>query len=315
MILGEVKNRIKSDFDKACKSIKIPEVEEWFDIYFSRFFGYYLALISRFFGLSPHQVSLLSLLSGFVAGYLFFFQEDLTLVLWACFFITFSGLLDSADGQLARMTNTASDLGRKIDAIIDTFVFVACYVGGSLYFFMDTPYGWYIFPLAVLAGYSHSAKSAAYEFYKTEFMYYLGNDSGYRIPNVSDLKTEKRQTGFWNTCLYYLELDYTGKQDFFVSRSYETRLKFESWAQESTGSKFIELYKKYNHSILTWWALTCGTNVHRTVLMISSCFGRMDLYFYFSIVGFIPYMVVNRFQKKKDDQLQKEMNSATILNA
>lgn len=305
--------RIKADFAAAYRSIKLPEVEEWFDIYFSRFLGYYFAILSAKIRLTPHQVSILSLLAGFVAGYLFYFQDSLTHVIWACFFITLSGILDSADGQLARMTNQASDLGRKIDAIIDTFVFVACYIGGTLYFLPI--YGWYIIPIAALAGWLHSAKSAAYEFYKTEFILYLKKANDHRIPFLEEVKNTKLRGGFWNECLYYLEVDYIRKQAFFISRSDEHRKIFYEWAFGPDQEVFTKLYLKYNHNILTPWALICGTNVHRTALMIFSIYGRMDLYFFFAIVTYLPMIWVNKKQKFNDNQLVLEMEESIKKSA
>ncbi len=293
--------RVKTDFDSAYKSIKLPEVEEWFDIYFSRFLGYYLAVISNRLGLSPNHVSILSLVAGVFAGICFYFQDNVTLIVFACILITLSGLLDSADGQLARMTGTSSELGRKIDAIIDTFVFVACYVGGAIYFLDD--YGPFIVPLTILAGYLHSVKSAAYEFYKTEFIYYIKNARDHRIPDLTEVKREKQPNGFWNKCLYYMEVDYIGKQAFYISRTKEHRVIFEKNSFGERKEEFQQLYSKFNTKILTWWALSCGTNMHRTTLMICSLFGRMDIYFLITIAMFLPMFVVNRWQGNLDKKI------------
>jgi phosphatidylglycerophosphate synthase len=298
-------NRIKIDFEAAYKSIKLPEVEEWFDIYFSRFFGYYLARLSLWLGLSAHQVSIISLITGSIAGVLFYYQDNLILILWACFFITISGLFDSADGQLARMTQTSSDLGRKVDAIIDTVVFIVCYVSASLYFHQY--HGWYIYPVAVLAGWLHSIKSSVYEFYKSEFVFYIKQSTGQRIAYLDEVKANPDRKGLWNGFLYYVELDYTRKQAYFISRNRATRLIFEKWAFGENQEKFRDLYRRHNQSIMTWWALVCGTNVHRTAIMVCSLFGRMDVYFVFAIVTYLPMILVNRQQKRNDILLVREM--------
>ncbi len=49
-MIKKIKSTIQADFAKVYQSIKLPEVEEWFDIYFSRFFGYYLAIVSKRWG-------------------------------------------------------------------------------------------------------------------------------------------------------------------------------------------------------------------------------------------------------------------------
>lgn len=310
-MLITLRQRLNKDFEAAYKSIKLPEVEEWFDIYFSRYLGYYLALASKRIGLSPNQVSLLSLFIGIISGCLFFFQEDPIIIAVGCLMLTLAGLLDSADGQLARMTGTVSDLGRKIDAIIDTFVFAACYIGGGFYFWIYGNYGLFeILFLGVLAGYLHSVKSSVYEFYKTEFLYYNLQSRDYRIPYLDEVKNTTLRGGFWNEALFILEKDYIGKQAYFAGRKRETRLKFEAWSQSDFQIKFREAYSKYCHRILTLWALVGGTNVHRTALMVFSLFGRLDWYFLFSIATFFPMMLVLRYQMKMDRHVIKEMEKA-----
>lgn len=306
-MLGSLKKRIKRDFERAKHSIKIMEVEETFDIYFSRFFGYYLALIAKKWKMNPNQVSIASLFFGILAGFFFYFQSDLYLILIACFLVSFSGVLDSADGQLARMTKQSSELGRKIDGVIDTLVFIAVYTGGAIYF-LDA-YSWWIAPIAMIAGYMHSAKTATYEFYKTEFIYYFQNDQDTKIPFLDDLK--KQQTrGFWNKILHHAELDYFKKQALYVGRSTEQRKLFISLAFGPEHDNFVALYRSYHLSIMTYWALLCGANTHRTAIMLFSLFGRLDLYFLYSIITFFPMFILTKVQNKTDrkflNRLQQE---------
>lgn len=296
--------RIKSDFAASYRSMKLPEIEEVFDIYVSRYFGYYVAVISKKLNLTPNQVSFASLGIGIFAGILFFFQDQFWLILAACFLLTFAGILDSADGQLARMTGTVSDLGRKIDVIIDTFVFVACYIGGGFYFWIYGDYGFFeILTIGVLAGYLHSVKSAVYEFYKTEFLYYHFRTPDYRIPYLEEVKPVSMNGGFWQKILFALEKDYIGKQAFYTGRKRETRKLFESISQSAQGEEFRKIYSNLSHRILTFWALVGGTNVHRTALMACSLFGRMDLYFMLTIATFPLVLILNFVQSRLDKKM------------
>lgn len=308
-MLSRIIEKLRKDFRNSYESIKLPQVEERFDIYFSRFFGYYLALVSKHIGLTPNQVSLLSLLFGLVAGVFFFFQDDVLLVLIACLLITISGLFDSADGQLARMTQTSSELGRKVDAIIDSAVFVFCYTGGAIYF-LDSTYGWWILPLAALGGYLHSAKSAAYEFYKTEFLFYVLGSKDFRIPYIEEVKVDSKLNPLVGKMLYYLELDYIRKQAQFHGRKRAHREQFEAFSQSEDNKTFKEKYSAVNESILTWWALVCGTNVHRFALMGFSLFGRMDLYFIYAILTSAFMFPLLKEQGRMDARLVESMRKS-----
>ncbi|MCV9387250.1 CDP-alcohol phosphatidyltransferase family protein [Reichenbachiella ulvae] len=300
-------SRIRQDFRKSYQSIKLPQVEETFDIYFSRFFGYYFAVLAKRMSLTPNQVSLSSLFFGLIAGVLFYFQENFTLMMTACFLITLAGLLDSADGQLARMTGQSSEFGRKVDALIDILVFSAAYLGGLFYFFHHG-YGWWIVPLAVGAGYFHSIKSAVYEFYKTEFIYYLNEGKGcHRVSYIEEVMANPPKKGIGLKIMHYMEIDYIQKQAMFQGRKRAVREQFEQWALGKESAKFKDKYNKIQTSILTWWALVGGTNVHRTALMVCSLFGRMDIYFFFSISITVFLIPIAIWQNSLDRRLIEEM--------
>lgn len=297
-------SRIKESFKASNESIKLMAIEETFDIYFSRFFGHYFALWAKNLMMTPNAVSVASLIVGLIAGVFFFFQDNALLISLGCVLITISGVLDSADGQLARMTKQVSDLGRKIDAIIDTFVFVACYTGGSFYFLIHG-YGFWILPLALIAGYFHSVKSGVYEFYKTEFLYYTFKSDHFRIPFTDELEKPAESESIWARALYLLEIDYIRKQAIYHGRSKEKRQRFERLAFDEI-TEFAKKYAQTNTKIMTWWAIVCGTNTHRTAIMIFSLFGRLDLYFYFSIITFFPMLLIVKKQKKLDNNLLQD---------
>ena len=127
-------NDLKSMFSSTIKTI---EVEEKFDLIFSRPLGYVFAVISKWCYLTPTQVSLLSMSTGIVAGYCFYFQNDIGMVGWGCFWIVLAGVLDSADGQLARMTQKSSHLGMIIDGFVDNVVYISAYLGGLFYLLLS----------------------------------------------------------------------------------------------------------------------------------------------------------------------------------
>ncbi|MGH7935932.1 MAG: CDP-alcohol phosphatidyltransferase family protein, partial [Chthoniobacterales bacterium] len=76
-------------------------------------------------GLTPIQVTLFSLLLGLGGGVLLYDQR---LALLGFILLIIYGIFDSADGQLARLTNQASELGRVLDGVIGYFVYAAVYL-------------------------------------------------------------------------------------------------------------------------------------------------------------------------------------------
>ncbi|MFK7951616.1 MAG: CDP-alcohol phosphatidyltransferase family protein [Ekhidna sp.] len=297
-----LKRKFDKHLEEVLSTIKQIDIEERYDIYFSRFYGLYFAKMGKWLSLTPTHVSLLSLLLGVIGGGLLFFQNSTEIVLIGGVLITLAGVLDSADGQLARMTGQSTELGRSIDGVIDNVVFLACYVGGAVYFFPT--YGWLIIVLAGISGYTHSYKTALYEFYKAEYLLLIGKSEAGNMPISSD---ELKSTGdsFHNKILDGIYKDYIKKTLIYTTRTPEQRLKMRSLAKEGNNN-FDSLYSYLNKKMLFWWAWLCGSNTHRNAIIIFAFFGRFDLYLICSSVWTLAIIPLNYRQKRFDKKLLEE---------
>ncbi|MBV6645844.1 MAG: CDP-alcohol phosphatidyltransferase family protein, partial [Cyclobacteriaceae bacterium] len=121
-------NAIRKHYSEVLSTIKLIDIEERFDLVFSRFFGLFFAKAALRLRMTPTDVSIASLAVGLMGGGLLYFQESWVITLSGSILITIAGVLDSADGQLARMSGQSTDLGRIIDGLIDNLVFLACYI-------------------------------------------------------------------------------------------------------------------------------------------------------------------------------------------
>ncbi|MEQ9008440.1 MAG: hypothetical protein RLP12_11185, partial [Ekhidna sp.] len=97
-MLGYLKRRYRNHQDQVLSTIKLIDVEERYDIYFSRFYGLYFAKVGRWLGLTPTHVSLISLMIGIVGGAMLYYQNSTLIIAIAGFLIVWAGVLDSADG-------------------------------------------------------------------------------------------------------------------------------------------------------------------------------------------------------------------------
>lgn len=134
-------------------------------------------------GFTPNQVSLAGMGSGIAAGVFYHFYPHGWCVLlgFACMFAWH--VLDGADGQLARATNSFSEFGKIIDGICDYVTFAAVYIGlaTTLAYYLG---GWVWF-LVILSGLCHAAQSAAYELQRQYYnVYGLGRKSA-SLPNLA----------------------------------------------------------------------------------------------------------------------------------
>jgi len=109
----------------AGSSFKAYEIEELADVYFFRPLGMIAAQAARAFHLTPTIVTVLAGLVGVAGGTLLY---DPRLASIGFGIIIAHSVLDSADGQLARMTGQESELGRLLDGIAGFVTHGAIYI-------------------------------------------------------------------------------------------------------------------------------------------------------------------------------------------
>jgi phosphatidylglycerophosphate synthase len=100
-------------FERAL-AFKAYEIEELADVYFFRPIGAVVAHASRPVGISPNALTVLGGIVGAIGGALLY---DESFGVLAFVLLILHGVIDSADGQLARLTNRTSELGRILDGM------------------------------------------------------------------------------------------------------------------------------------------------------------------------------------------------------
>ncbi|MBM3772399.1 MAG: CDP-alcohol phosphatidyltransferase family protein [Acidimicrobiia bacterium] len=138
---------------------KAYEIEELVDIYFYRRAGYVVAR------LSPNAVSILAGVVGAIGGALVGRPR------WALVgvgLLVAHGVIDSADGQLARMTGRTSEFGRVLDGLAGYATHLALYLG--LVAASGPVWGWgTAFALAAVAGFCTAIHAQMYDYHRTAY--------------------------------------------------------------------------------------------------------------------------------------------------
>src|SRR5213082_10410 len=173
-------------------SHKGPAVEEWLDLRFFRPLGIRIARALLPTRVSPHEVTLWSLVIGLVAGHLFAYQDRWTDLIGFGLFIV-SDVFDSADGQLARLRGTSTRFGRALDGISDNLRFINLYVHLVYRLIHSGFWGPGAFLLVAAAGLAHTFQSAAIDFVRNAFLY-IGVGNGGELDLPEDLDGDRRAT-------------------------------------------------------------------------------------------------------------------------
>lgn len=103
---------------------------------YGRPFGKFLANQLKSTCFTPIHVTILFGISGLIAIYCILTQQ----YFWAAFFIVLKSGIDAADGELARLKNTPSYVGRYLDSVFDIilnflFLMTICYVSKTTIWF------------------------------------------------------------------------------------------------------------------------------------------------------------------------------------
>ncbi len=248
------------------RSIKSWEAEDRIDLLFYRPFGFLVAKISASLRLSPTHLTLAGAGAGLVSGYLFYSGGTRNHLLATLLFLV-SGILDSADGQLARLTGQSSAIGLVLDGLCDSIVFSAVYIGCTIP--LMNQYGWSIWILAVFAGFCHSLQSSILDFYNREYLYYVGSaDPGYWNPLVSEARQDRSS---WAR----LRLTWIKQQELLSTRTPAVRLAMKEARRRRP--EFAESYRVHNRRLLGVWR-PLGANLHTLAIITFAWQSRFDLY-------------------------------------
>ena len=157
-------------------AFKAYEIEELADVSFFRPLGMVLARAARVLRLTPTQVTILGACVG-VAGGVFLYDPRFGLLAFAL--IILHSILDSSDGQLARMTGQVSEFGRLLDGIGGYVTTTALYLaiaaavlarGGAVFPWSAraTTLG-EVVVLTLLAGLASLVHAQMYDYHRTSY--------------------------------------------------------------------------------------------------------------------------------------------------
>lgn len=275
-------------FKKGLKStLKSEDTEGFFEIYVTRSSGYLWALFFKKLGVHPNVVTIISIILGILAGYMFYF-DDLKHVLLGIFLLIWANWYDCADGQLARMTGKKSLLGRVLDGFAGDLWFF------SIYFFIclrltDT-WGIYIWLLAAFSGFiCHSKQCALADYYRNIHMFFqkgnINSEFDKSSRQVEKMKSLSWKSDWFEKLYLFFYIKYTKSQES-LSPSLQKLLRgVESkWLEkgEDIPSDFRDEYRRNSKPLMKYTnILTFDTRAF--VLFISVLVKEPWFFFVFEV--------------------------------
>ncbi len=177
-------------------SLKSKDTEEWIDIHFTRKVGFMWAKIAIPLHITPNMITIASIFIGAFGSFLFYY-ENLKLNIIGMLCLVLANTFDSADGQLARLTNNKTKLGRILDGLAGDIWFIIIYVVLVLRIINVGDFSPLLtWSMAVLAGISHILAAAMADYYRNVHLFFVDNKNGNEHDTYKAVKKEFQKIKF-----------------------------------------------------------------------------------------------------------------------
>ena len=249
---------------------KARELEGWFDIHFYRKIGFQLARFFGSLGLTPATVSVIGGICGVIAGHLYFYR-NLTLNICGMVLHVIANAFDNADGQLARLTNQQSRMGRVVDSLADHVIWLSIYVHLGLRCLSEGSSLAAAGLLALAAGLGHACQGAAADYHRSFYLYFVRGRSQADLDSSRDLRMDFRRLRWrdepWHKLLLALYLNFTSQQELLAPGLRRLHLAIERVFPEAIPLWLQNRYRELAQPTLGWWRLLM-TNTRMLLLFV-----------------------------------------------
>ncbi len=293
---------------------KSNDTEEWLDTVWTRPIGYGWALLFKRLHVHPNTVTILSMIIG--ASSAFFFahgsyrtegMEGLTYNLIAILLLAWANFYDSADGQLARMTNQKTRLGRILDGAASEVWFIPIYVALVYRFYhhhglefqwlgiADSPNATWVatlilFAFVLYSGFGcHGRQCGLADYYRQIHLFFLKGEAGSELDNSVQQRKIYDETPWKGNFLWKVFLksyvNYTRTQERQTPNFQRliARLRAKYGSTNKIPQSFRDRFRENSLPLMKWTnILTFNT---RAIVLYLVCLMDLPwLYFAFEII-------------------------------
>jgi CDP-diacylglycerol---serine O-phosphatidyltransferase len=283
--------------DKAESVRRSFEIEDPTNLYCIHPISAWVVPIFARLGITPNTVSLIGMGCGLLAGLFYHFYSHTGCAVAGFVLMLGWHVMDGADGQLARLTRTYSNLGKVLDGICDYVTFASVYVAITLS--MSTSLGNWVWPIVALAGLCHALQSAAYELQRQEYNFWGWGKQSAALPQRSKHRTAMPWRDRAAAELHQL---YAGVQ-LGASRGalvFHNRIGALLAGHPSREEALRAAYRAHYAPLIRRWSVL-GTNYRTLGIFLTTLLQLPLLFFMFEIVGLsIMLLILQRQQKAQN---------------
>lgn len=286
---------LDKEYEASLKSI---ETENKIDRIFYRPIGFKIAQSLRNTGITPNQITIISIFVGAGAGFLFY-HEGLGFAIAGIVVLVVANILDCVDGQLARLTGIKSQIGRILDGMAGDIWFTSIYIGLALRLthLYGTPS---FFVLAVLSGLSHLVQANITDYYKTLHLYFINREKGKEFQTLEQIKAQhKAMKPGINKFFYFLYVYYSTLQVKVTPKLQQMLKSFRHKYGENIPEEIRVSFRKQSCKIMKSYLDFLTFNGRTIVLFILVLIDEVWLYFIYEtvVLNFILFLSVKKHER------------------
>ena len=308
-------------------TFKSNDTEEWLDVHFTRPVGLVFALMWIRLGVHPNTITILSIFLGLGAAYNFYFT-DLTHNLIGVALLMLANFCDSTDGQMARLTNQKTIVGRVLDGFSGDVWFFSIYLAICLRMmpqpmpFTDRPWGIWIWVLAAFTGLVlHLPQSSTSDYYRQIHLFFLKGREGSELDSYASQReiyeNLPRKGAFWERLFYSNYANYCRGQEkrtpqfqrFFALWKEKTEANDSlSMEEESQLAEVREAFLDGSRPLMKYTNLLTF-NLRAICIYVTCLLGCPWVYFVFEMTVLQGmYMYMHRSHERLSKRLYGELN-------
>jgi phosphatidylglycerophosphate synthase len=267
---------------------RTTEIEEITNLYFIHPLAARLVPLFARMRITPNTVTVMGMVSGILAGLAYYHYQDIRFAITGFVLMLIWHVMDGADGQLARYTQTYSYFGKVLDGISDNVTFLAVYT--ALAIALSARFGGWIYALVALAAACHSIQSASYETLRQEYDH-LGRE---RKPQGPAPKENREGSPVVRGLFDFLHELFYGGMSFPTARSIRDIRQTVTAALEREPANAAVIRERFREILapqLRGWSVL-SANYRTLGIFITAALQAPQWYFAFEIVGFSALLAV-----------------------
>lgn len=275
---------------------RTSEIEEITNLYVIHPIASRLVPLFAEMHIAPNAVSLAGMGFGLLAAVAYYHYQDMRYAIAGFVLMIAWHVMDGADGQLARLTHSQSDIGKVLDGICDYVTFIAVYV--ALAAALSRDLGGWIWALAITAGVCHAVQSAAYEVQRQEYNFWGWDQKSAALLGPDALPQPGAGASLLPRIFDVLHRTYIGVQFQVAGVAGEFRKRLATVLEREPGRASL-IRRRYREifapAVRRWSVLSAN---YRTIgIFIGVLLKAPQYYFEFEIVGFSAILAVLIFRQ------------------